>query len=194
MKKRNVTEELVKIAMMTAVLSVLSILQIPMPSGVPLTLQTFAVAVCGYFLGARKGFFAVGLYLLIGMAGFPVFSGMKGGIGVLTGPTGGFLVGFLGMVSLCGTGAAMSRRMGMLSGLAGLVHALEGLAGLGICHLFGVLWFALLMHQSPKASFLAVSLPYLVKDAVSVFGAAMVSKTLRRGLGRAGLNHGVQNE
>lgn len=184
MKKRNVTEELVKIAMMTAVLSVLSILQIPMPSGVPLTLQTFAVAVCGYFLGARKGFFAVGLYLLIGMAGFPVFSGMKGGIGVLTGPTGGFLVGFLGMVSLCGTGAAISRRLGMLLGLAGL----------GICHLFGVLWFALLMHQSPKASFLAVSLPYLVKDAISVFGAAMVSKTLRRGLGRAGLNHGVQNE
>ena len=93
--------EIAMTGMFTAVLAVLSILQIPMPSGVPITLQTFAVALCGYVLGARKGLLSVALYLLIGFMGLPVFTGMTSGIGKLFGFTGGFLYGFLFLVFFC---------------------------------------------------------------------------------------------
>ena len=65
------TATITTIGMFTAVLAVLSILQIPMPSGVPITLQTFAVALCGYVLGRKNGTLCVLLYLLLGFAGVP---------------------------------------------------------------------------------------------------------------------------
>ncbi|MGI6071133.1 MAG: biotin transporter BioY, partial [Blautia sp.] len=102
--KRNHTRQLAFAGLFAAILAVLSVIQIPMPSGVPVTLQTFAVALCGCVLGRKWGFTATLLYVLIGTVGLPVFSGMKGGIGVLAGPTGGFLFGFLALAPLCGLG------------------------------------------------------------------------------------------
>ena len=90
---RTSVQALAITGMFTAVLAVLSILQIPMPSGVPVTLQTFAVSLCGYVLGARRGTLCVALYLLLGIIGLPVFTGMTAGIGRIFGFTGGFLYG-----------------------------------------------------------------------------------------------------
>ena len=87
------TKTMVSVGMFAAVLGVLSVLTIPMPSGVPLTLQTFAMALCGYTLGAKRGTAAVALYLLLGAVGVPVFAGMTGGVSRFVGPTGGFLWG-----------------------------------------------------------------------------------------------------
>jgi len=67
---------------------------IPMPGGVPLTLQTFAVVLAGLVLGPRLGLAAAALYLVVGFAGLPVFTGGKSGLGVLSGPTVGYLLGF----------------------------------------------------------------------------------------------------
>lgn len=69
---------------------------------VPITLQTFAVLLAGAVLGARRGFLAVLLYVVVGAAGLPVYSGGAGGLGVLAGPTGGYLVGFPLAALLCG--------------------------------------------------------------------------------------------
>ena len=66
MKNSNTsTQTIAMVGMFTAVLAVLSILQIPMPSGVPITLQTFAVALCGFSLGRRRGTLCVLLYLIL---------------------------------------------------------------------------------------------------------------------------------
>ena len=73
------------VAMFTAVISVLSIMQIPTPWGVPFTLQTFAMALCGYVLGWKYGTLSTILYILIGAIGVPVFAGMSAGVGILTG-------------------------------------------------------------------------------------------------------------
>ena len=81
--------------MFTAVLAVLSILQIPMPTGVPITLQTFAMALCGYVLGWQSGVAATLLYIVLGTVGVPIFAGMSAGPGVLFGYTGGFIFGFI---------------------------------------------------------------------------------------------------
>ncbi|SFU00130.1 biotin transporter BioY [Arthrobacter sp. ov118] len=63
--------------------------------GVPITLQTLAVMLTGLALGAGRAFAAVGLYLLLGFAGLPIFSGGRSGLGVLAGPSAGYILGFL---------------------------------------------------------------------------------------------------
>lgn len=69
---------------------------------VPITLQTFAVLLSGAVLGAKRGFLAVLLYLAVGAAGLPVFSGGKAGLAVFAGPSMGYLIGFPLAAALCG--------------------------------------------------------------------------------------------
>lgn len=64
------------------------------PAGVPITLQTFAVALCGLVLGPWRGGAAVLLYVVLGLLGLPIFSGMNGGIGILAGPSAGYIISF----------------------------------------------------------------------------------------------------
>ena len=101
MKKTN-TKTIVMIGMFAAVLAVLSQISIPMPSGVPVTLQTFAVALTGFILGWKYGAISVGIYILLGTVGVPVFSNFSGGLGALFGKTGGFIWGFLFLAGFCG--------------------------------------------------------------------------------------------
>lgn len=167
------TKTIVTIGMFTAVLSVLSILTIPMPTGVPVTLQTFAVALCGCVLGWRRGIAATAVYLLLGTAGVPVFAGMSAGPGVLFGYSGGFLWGFLFLAFFCGIGMEQKNK---------LLRLLLGMIGMAVCHLFGILQFAVVTSGTFASSFLAVSLPYLLKDAVSIGGAYFVSLPVRKAL------------
>ena len=103
-KSKLTTKQIVLTGMMTAVLAVLSIVTIPLPTGVPVTLQTFAMAFCGYVLGWKLGGASSALYLILGAIGVPVYAGMSGGFGALLGPAGGFIFGFIPMAMLCGAG------------------------------------------------------------------------------------------
>lgn len=172
-EKRHSTQTLVLTGMFTAVLTVLSQISIPMPSGVPVTLQTFGVSLCAATLGWRAGMMTVGIYLLLGALGLPVFSGMAGGFGILLGPTGGFLIGFLCLSYGLGKVASEKRKSRVLA-----------TAGLGLisCHLLGILWFMQLMDVSFGKAAVLVSVPYLVKDALSVGLALGVGRTVRRAL------------
>ncbi len=175
------TKTMVTAAMFTAVLSVLSIISIPMPTGVPITLQTFAVALCGYVLGSGRGTAATALYILIGTVGIPVFAGMTGGPSWLIGYTGGFIWGFLFMSFFCGIAAKGNYSIA--------VKAALGVAGLAICHILGAVQFAIVANVSLLTSFVMVSIPYIVKDLLSVVGACIVSLPLRRVLYAGGLLH-----
>lgn len=93
-QKQNLsTADMSYIAMMTVVIAVCSWIYVP--SAVPFTMQTFGVFCALGLLGGRRGFLAVLLYVLMGAAGLPVFSGFTGGLGQLLGPTGGYILGFL---------------------------------------------------------------------------------------------------
>jgi len=179
MKKRTFsTQTITMVAMLTAVLSVLSIIEIPMPSGVPVTLQTFAVALCGYVLGHRKGTLSIALYLFLGFLGVPVFTGMAGGIDKLFGFTGGFLYGFLFLAFFCGIGIRFHNKIPTI---------LSGIAGLLICHIFGAFHYSIIAELEFVPAFLLVSVPYLIKDILSVIGAYLVSLAVRRSLRQAGI-------
>ena len=157
-----------RIALCTALIAVSAQISFPLPSGIPVTLQTFAIAFAAAFLGAKYGLVSVVCYLLLGACGVPVFAGWKGGFGVLVGVTGGYLTGFLPFAVLVG-----------LSGRARLpLAALLCTMGLAVCHLFGILQFHFVAGTPFLAAFLKASAPYLVKDAVSVAGAVLLGKKL----------------
>lgn len=170
MKKLPV-QSLILVALFAALLAVLSQLMIPLPSGVPVTLQTFAVALCGFTLGAKLGTLAVGVYLVLGAIGIPVFSGFVGGIGIFAGVTGGFLWGFLALSALCGT-----RRIPLAA------------LGLIVCHVPGIIQFSLVTQTSLVSSFLVCSAPFLIKDAISIAAAYIAARAVRRGMAAARLS------
>jgi len=162
-----------------AVLAVLSQLAIPMPGAVPLTLQTFGVALCAYVLGWKFGTLSYLVYFLLGLAGVPVFSNFTGGIGKLFGPTGGFLIGFFLLSVGCGLFTHYCRTYRMRKNEQTL-SLLCGILGLLFCHLLGILQVSLLTKSSFVTSFLLVSAPYLIKDLISVVIAFFLAKPLRR--------------
>ena len=97
----NKTRDMVMTAIMAAVMCVLGPLSIPI-GPVPISLTNFAIYIALYVLGTKRGTMAVLIYLLIGLAGVPVFSGFTSGPAKLAGPTGGYLLGFLPMAFLAG--------------------------------------------------------------------------------------------
>lgn len=167
------TVDLVSIALFAAIIGVMSQISIPTPFGVPVSLQTFAVALCGYFLGAKKGAAALLVWIAIGAVGVPVFSGFKGGFAVLLGVTGGFIYGFIPLVLLCGL--ELKRKT---------LRIMLGAVGIIACHLCGAGQYALLLGIDLLQSVLTVSVPFLVKDIVSIvlayFGAIAVKSAVKR--------------
>lgn len=168
---KNKTLNLTLTSIMTALICVLSFITIPNPFGaVPFTLQTFAVSFAGFWLGAKYGTLSVGAYIVIGLIGLPVFSGFQGGIGVLFGPTGGFIFGFLVFSFLCGI--AQNRDI--------LFALLLSFLGLLICHTLGMAFYCIYSKSSFLSAFLWVSAPFILKDIVSVLASFFVAKTVRR--------------
>ena len=134
-------------------------ISIPLPNGVPMTLQTFAVALLGYSLSKSKGVKSILTYLLIGALGIPVFAQAKGGIASIFGLTGGFLLGFIPFTYLC------SKAMECKNILAKITLSVIGLLS---CHLFGVLQYSILTGVGFTKAALLVSIPFLAKDLASV--------------------------
>ena len=158
------------LAMFVAVIAVCAQITVPMPSGVSFTLQTFAVALCGYLLGAKYGAAALLVYLLLGAVGAPVFSAFQGGFHVLAGKTGGYLWGFLPMAALCGLAHFGKGRV---------LPYLWGIPGLMMCHLCGTLQNMFLAGGGFWALLMVYSVPYLLKDVLGLVAAALLAHRLR---------------
>ena len=173
-KKSGVsTKSIVLAGVFAAVTAVLSQISVPLPSGVPVTMQTFAVALAAYVLGTKLGTLSIAVYVLLGAVGVPVFAGFSGGLGSLVGMTGGFIWGFILMAACCGYAASLKNPAVIIA---------MSLVGLALCHLPGVIQFAVVTDRGFVESFLLVSVPYLIKDVVSVALAWAAAKALRKGL------------
>ena len=146
------------------------------PAGpIPLSLATFAVYLAGAVLGRKQGTLAVALYLLIGIAGVPVFSGFSGGFQKLAGVTGGYLIGYLPCAFLSGLGAELAEERGRIRILPAMMAA-----GTAVLYAVGTAWF---MIQSGNALGTALSLcvvPFLPGDAVKIAAAVMLTVPVRK--------------
>lgn len=166
---RTSTEKMTVIAICTALTIVLSQIAIPMPSSVPVTLQTFAIALCGYLLGAKYAPVSIFLYVALGAIGLPVFANFSGGISVIFGYTGGFIWGFIAMAAFCGVGTLFKNK---------IISVAFGVLGLLVCHFCGAIQYALIADIGIFSSIMLVSLPYLLKDVISVVCAYSIVKLI----------------
>ncbi|MBQ9744837.1 MAG: biotin transporter BioY [Clostridia bacterium] len=168
MKKR--TRKITYTALFVAIIAVVSQIAIPMPSLVPITLQTLIICLCGYIIGLRAGVCTVLAYILLGAVGAPVFSSFQGGFSVIIGHGGGFIIGFIPLVILCGVSEKP------------LSAILFGILGVVICHGFGVIWYMGLTSNPFIASLVLVSLPYIIKDIIFCVLAYFISQKIRKKL------------
>lgn len=151
---------------------------ITVPLGpVPFTMQTFVLALLPQVMSTRDALFTVVVYLLLGAAGVPVFSGFQAGLGVLLGPTGGYLMGFAAGMPVAGAIAHTNALPRRARGAAGGVALLAVSYALGTIQLMNV--YAL---DAPAALAVAV-VPFVVPDVVKVVASVGVAERVNRALG-----------
>lgn len=167
------------IALFAALTAVLAQVSIPLPGGVPLTLQTLAVPLCGLILGPKRGGISVLVYILIGALGIPVFANFTGGIGVLFGMTGGFIISFPVMAVAAGLGSSGSIRSIKL--WTGLV------AGALINYAAGTVWFMVAAHASLPAAVTACVIPFIPTAVMKILLSGFIGVLIRRRLVAADL-------
>lgn len=160
------------IALFAVLLAVCGWISLPLPP-IPVTLQTFGVFAALLFLGGRRGFYAVAVYLLLGTVGLPVFSGFRGGIGVLTEATGGYLLGFLlcALVYRAITGKTAHPARSFLGCLLGLLA----------CYTFGTAWYVLIYARTAAGILPALAVcvvPFVIPDLVKLALAFLLYRRL----------------
>ncbi len=139
---------------------------------VPIVLQNLFVLLTGLLLGPKWGLASVGIYLLAGTLGLPVFAGGAGGIGRIFGPTGGYLIGFLPAVFCIGFISKISRGRVIFD-----VFAM--IAGSLIIYAIGVLWLKTVMGISFYKALRVGMFPFLPGDAVKIIAAIPIARALR---------------
>lgn len=156
-------------ALFTALLSVSAFVSIPVGS-VPFTLQVFVVLLAGMVLGPRLGLLSVLAYLALGLLA-PVYAGGASGLGVLFGPTGGYLWGFLPAVAVSGALAGVGARTLPR-------FAVAGVAALVPLYALGATWLALQLDLSPGTALLTGVVPFVWIDLVKAVMAALTARAL----------------
>lgn len=151
---------------------------ISIPAAVPFTMQTFAIFFAFQILGGKRGTLAVLVYLLIGMAGLPVFAGFSGGIGTLVTPAGGYLFGFLGS-------AAAMWGLERFAGQKSFRQFLIMLAGLVVCYGFGTVWYmGFYMYTTGPVGLLTVLgwcvFPFVIPDVLKIALALLLGRRIRK--------------
>lgn len=170
------TKKLVMISMCTVIICICTVVSIPLT--IPFTLQTFGVFFALSYLGGKRGLVSILLYIALGAIGLPVFSGFRGGFGVLFQATGGYIVGFvfIGLIYILFTKLMGERLAVKIAALA---------AGMIVCYAFGTLWFVIFSMRSGSpvgmfAAFCTCVLPFIIPDAAKLTLAIIISERIKK--------------
>ncbi len=161
-------------SLLAALISAGAYLYVPV-GPVPIYLSNLFIYLAGLLLGSRWGLASVGVYLLAGVCGLPVFAGGTAGIGRLVGPTGGYLVSFLPAVWLIGRVAEKSEKMEIRM----IFDVLGMICGTIIIYALGVTWLKIVTGMTVGKAVAAGMIPFILGDALKIAAAATIAKALR---------------
>ncbi len=170
------TYAMVSTALMTAVTCILAPLSVPI-GPVPISFTNLAIYISLYLLDWKRGTVSYFLYLLIGFAGLPVFSGFTGGVAKLAGPTGGYIVGFIPMAIIAGIVIDhFNQRWLQLLGM---------IVGTAICYALGTAWFCMQAGYTVSAALAVCVFPFIPADLVKMLIAMTIGPAIRQRMGSA---------
>ena len=164
------TRDIVLIGVFAAMICVFAPFSVPV-GPIPISLASFAVYIASA-LGAKKGCAAVGIYILIGALGLPVFSGFSGGISKIAGLTGGYIIGYMFCALLSGI---IIERAGQKKS----AYPMAFIIGTAVLYAFGTAWFMIQSGNGLYESLLACVIPFLIGDAVKIAAASAIVYRLR---------------
>ena len=160
------TRKLTRCALFAAMMALCAWIGLPLGHTV-FTMQTFGVLLALGILGGKRGTISILCYLLLGAAGLPVFSGFRGGIGAILGPTGGYLWGFLATGLVFWLLEKWSRPAAMIAGII-------------VCYACGTIWYMTYTGGALAAVLAQTVLPYLIPDALKLVLALRLTKRLKK--------------
>ena len=174
--QRSKTYDIVYIAVFAVIMAICSWISIP--AAVPFTLQTFGVFIAVGVLGGKRGSLSVLVFILLGAIGIPVFANFSGGIGVLAGPTGGYIIGFL-------FSALLMWAMEKLPGKKSVMQIVSMIAGLIVCYAVGTVWFVIVYGRMNgpigfTAALASCVVPFIIPDIIKIALAYVLSRKLRK--------------
>lgn len=178
MKRKIATKDLVLTALFAALTAVLAQIQLPI-GPVPFNLAVFGAFLAGMLLAPAWAAASMGVYMLLGAVGIPVFAGFMGGPAVLLGKTGGYVIGYI-FIALA-TALAVKR-----SGKLPVIGAAM-LAGLLVCYGFGTAWFMAVTGADLVSALGWCVLPFIVPDVCKGVFACVLGRLLAGRLAKAGV-------
>lgn len=170
----NKTAEMTRMALMVAMNCVSAYIIIPLPFSLsPIALQTLIVNLTGYVLNAKQAFMTMLVYLLVGLAGVPVFTGGSAGPGKLFGPTGGYIIGFLFTAVFLAyfRGEKYSFKRYALLGCV---------IGIPLIYVFGVVQLKLITGMGWDKAIMTGALPFIPLDILKCLAAAVIAYPINR--------------
>lgn len=179
MKKRSMIYQLTTCALMAAVMCVLGPMSIPI-GPVPVSFTNLVIYLTVYLLGMKGATISYLVYLLLGAAGMPVFSGYEGGLGKLAGPTGGYLIGFILMALICGFVMEKSHTNAVITIVGMIVATL-------VAYLFGTVWFVFQMECEVWYALTVCVFPFIPFDIAKILIATAFGKVVRSALVQSNL-------
>ncbi len=166
-------------ALMAAATAIMAQIAIPMPAGVPMTLQTFAVTLAGIVLGPKLGALSMLVYVLMGGVGLPVFASFRGGLNMLIGPTGGFLLSFPLMALIIGLGVKYIKEKPILFWTFLIL-------GTVLNYVVGTAMFCLSTGSSVSAGLAACVIPFIPTTIIKAILGGILGIRLRTALPKVG--------
>lgn len=159
-------------SMFGAMTAVGALVSIPLQP-VPIVLTNLFLNIAAVLLGPVLAALSQIVYILLGVIGLPVFSGGKAGFGVLLGPTGGYLIGFVIGAFVVGWLARLQKKPTVLW----LVFSMT--TGLAVIYVCGVIQLSLIAKLTPQKALAAGVLPFLIGDALKIALATVISMRLK---------------
>lgn len=168
-------------ALFAALTAVCTFINIPLPfTPIPINLATLSVFLAGGLLGAKYGAMSQVVYILIGCIGLPVFSNYQGGLGVLAGPTGGYLVGYVTATIVIGIILKGILRSQESTKMEVIKIATACIGGMITYFTLGTIWFMVLTRTGPIAALASCVIPFLPGDALKITAATLLITKLRK--------------